>query len=177
MTAIFALGFMTMSRMYYRQPGMQMGMGLVAGTLRLCNPFGGCFICSAFAIMAEALIFELFWITFLSEAKELNTLTLQASMGIVTSYFVYVGGYIITQILTPIVSSTGLYIENLLVFLPQIFASGLLAALVGGATVPVVFSLESLHISVKERLYYPATIGISLVCWFLVLTNTFLLWT
>ena len=73
MTAVFAVGFMTMSRMLYRQRGMQLGMGLVAGTLRLFNPFGGCFICSAIAIMAEGMIFELVWCRLSLDLRDLKT--------------------------------------------------------------------------------------------------------
>ena len=61
MTGVFAIGLMMMSRMLYKQRGMQVGMGLVAGALRLFNPFGGCVICSAIAIASEGLLFELIW--------------------------------------------------------------------------------------------------------------------
>jgi predicted benzoate:H+ symporter BenE len=78
--------------------------------------------------MAEGMLFEVLWYRLSFDLKELNTRTLQSSMGIVTSYCVYVGGYIVTQILTPVFSSAGFYLENLVVFIPQILASGLLAA-------------------------------------------------
>jgi len=161
MTGIFALLFLTMSRVLYKQRGMQLGMGLVAGTLRLVNPFGGCYLCSAIAIMAEGAIFELIWYSFSLELRELRTFSLQASLGIISAYCVYVGGYIVTQILTPVVSSAGFYLENLLVFIPQILASGLFAALLGGVTLVGVFSLQMLHLSIKDRLYYPTTLGVS----------------
>ena len=61
MTGGFALSFLVLSRMIFRQPGMQIGMGLVAGGLRVFNPFIGCHLCSAIAIMAEAAIFEVIW--------------------------------------------------------------------------------------------------------------------
>ena len=61
MTGFFALTFLVMSRMTFRQPGMQAGMGLVAGSLRMFNPFMGCHLCSAIAIAAEAIIFEIVW--------------------------------------------------------------------------------------------------------------------
>ena len=172
MTGIFAIGFMTMSRLIYRQRGMQLGMGLVAGGLRLANPFGGCFICSAVAIMAEGMIFELIWYKLSLDLKELNTRIMQGSMGIVSSYCVYVGGYVVTQILTPIVSSAGFYLENLIVFIPQILASGLLAAIIGGVVVPVTLSLGKLDLTIKDHLYYPATVGISAMCWLFVIANT-----
>ena len=61
MTGFFAMTFLVMSRMLFPYYGMQLGMGVVAGGLRFFNPFGGCHLCSALAIMAEGLIFELIW--------------------------------------------------------------------------------------------------------------------
>ncbi len=175
MTGVFAIVFMTMSRMFFRQRGMQLGMGLVAGALRMVNPFGGCFICSAIAIMAEGLLFEIIWYNLSLDLKELRLPKLSISMGITSAYLIYVGGYIITQILTPVFSSAGFYLENLLVFIPQILASGLLAAIIGGITVPAVLAIKKLDLSIKERLYYPTTIGISIMCWFIVIANTIII--
>ncbi len=175
MSGVFAIVFMTMSRMLFRQRGMQLGMGLVAGALRLLNPFGGCFICSAIAIMAEGLIFEILWYKISLDLNELRLPKLSVSMGITSAYLIYVGGYIVTQILTPVFSSAGFYLENLLVFIPQILATGLLAAIIGGITVPAVLATKKLDIAIRDRLYYPATIGISLVCWFVVIANTIII--
>lgn len=175
MSGVFAIVFMTMSRMLFRQRGMQLGMGLVAGSLRLLNPFGGCFICSAIAIMAEGLIFEILWYKISLDLNELRLPKLSVSMGITSAYLIYVGGYIVTQILTPVFSSAGFYLENLLVFIPQILASGLLAAIIGGISVPAVLATKKLDITIRDRLYYPATIGISLVCWFVVIANTIII--
>ncbi len=86
MTSIFAVGLMMMTRMLYRQRGMQLGMGLVAGTLRLFNPFGGCVICSGIAIMAEGMLFELIWYGMSLDLKELKTHTMKISMGIISTY-------------------------------------------------------------------------------------------
>lgn len=178
MTGVFAIGLMTLSRTTFGQPGMQTGIGLVAGALRFFNPFGGCFICSAIAIMAEGLLFDLIWTGFSLDKKETQSLITQTSFGITAAYLVYVGGYIITQILTPVFSSAGFYVENLIVFIPQILASGLLAALLGVATVPGIFALKKLNIVVQDRLYYPMTIGISAFCWVFVIVNTILiLWS
>lgn len=175
MTGIFAIGLMTLSRTTFRQPGMQTGIGLVAGALRLFNPFGGCFICSAIAIMAEGFLFDLIWTSFSLDLKKPQTLTIQTSLGIISAYIVYVGGYIITQILTPLFSSAGFYLENLLVFIPQIFTSGLLAALIGAITVPAIFTLKKLDLSIRDRIYYPITMGISAICWIIVILNTLLI--
>jgi hypothetical protein len=175
MTGVFAIGLMTLSRTTFRQPGMQTGIGLVAGALRLFNPFGGCFICSAIAIMAEGLLFDLIWTGFSLDKEKTHNLTIQASLGITSAYLVYVGGYIITQILTPVFSSAGFYLENLVVFIPQILASGLLAALLGVLSVPAMFRLTTLDITIKDRLYYPVTIGVSAFCWFFVILNTIII--
>jgi hypothetical protein len=172
MTGVFAIGFMTMSRMLYRQRGMQLGMGIVAGSLRFFNPFGGCFICSAIAIMAEGLIFEVLWYKISLDINKLKPLKLGVSIGITTTYFLYVSGYIITQFLTPVLTSAGFYLENLLSFIPQILSAGLLAAIFGGITVPAILSIKKLDIKIRDRLYYPATIGLSLLCWFVVISNT-----
>jgi hypothetical protein len=175
MTGIFAIGLMTLSRTTFRQPGMQIGIGLVAGALRFFNPFGGCFICSAIAIMAEGLLFDLIWTGFSLDLKKPQTLTIQTSLGILSAYLVYIGGYIITQILTPLFSSAGFYLENLIIFIPQILASGLFAALIGAVIVPAVFTLKKLDITIKDRFYYPVTMGVSAICWIIVIVNTILL--
>lgn len=175
MTGVFAIGLMTLSRITFRQPGMQTGIGLVAGALRFFNPFGGCFVCSAIAIMAEGLLFDLIWTRFSLDQKTTWTRTLQVSLGITTAYLVYVGGYIVTQILTPMFSSAGFYVENIIVFIPQILASGLLAALLGVATVPTMFALKNAQIRMQDRLYYPVTISVSAFCWVFVILNTLLI--
>jgi hypothetical protein len=175
MTGIFAIGLMTLSRTTFRQPGMQIGIGLVAGALRFFNPFGGCFICSAIAIMAEGLLFDLIWTGFSLDLKKPQTLTIQTSLGILSAYLVYIGGYIITQVLTPLFSSAGFYLENLIIFIPQILASGLFAALIGAVIVPAVFTLKKLDITIKDRFYYPVTMGVSAICWIIVIVNTILI--
>jgi hypothetical protein len=176
MTGVFAFGLMAASRMFYKMRGMQLGMGTVAGVMRIFNPFGGCFLCSAIAIMAEGLLFEIIWFGIPLVKDEFKTLTSKVSLGIVTSYGIYVIGYMITQILTPVFSSAGFFLSNLLEFIPQILASGLLAAVIGGVMAPVVLFLREVDIFVlKNKVYYPLTLGVSALCWFIVLTNSPLL--
>jgi hypothetical protein len=175
MTGFFAITLLVMSRIFYRQPGMQLGMGLVAGSLRLFNPFVGCHLCSALAIIAEGAIFELIWYRISFNFKELRSLTMKVSMGVLTTYMVFVGGYIVTQILTPIVSGTGFYVENLIVFLPKILSSGLLPALIGGIVLPTTLLVTNVKFKIKNRLYYPTTLGISVICWIVIFGNWFLL--
>ncbi len=173
MTGIFAFGLMAASRMFYKTRGMQLGMGLVAGLLRFFNPLGDCFLCSAIAIMAEGLLFEIIWYGVPFAHNEIKYLTNKISLGVMTSYGIYVMGYIITQILTPAFTSAGFFINNLLGFIPQILASGLLAAMIGGVMAPIIFSLRNVEISrVKNRVYYPLTLVISAICWFIVIVNS-----
>ena len=169
MTGIFAITFLVLSRMIYRQPGMQLGIGLVAGGLRLFNPFVGCHLCSAIAIMAEGAIFEIIWYKISPDFSELKNLLMKGSMGIISAYFIYIGGYIITQIATPIAAGATFYVENLIVVLPKILSSGLIAALVGGAMLPTILLTKKVDIKVKDKLYYPTTLGISALCWFIVI--------
>jgi hypothetical protein len=172
MTSIFAIGLMVISRMFYKQRGMQLGMGMVAGALRLFNPFGGCVICSGIAIAAEGLLFELIWYKMSLDLKDIQTNTMKVSMGIITSYVCYVGGYLTTQILTPLISTSGFYLENLLGFVPQILSRGLLAGIIGAVTVPSALLLKKVNISiVKDKLYYPTVAAISMFCWVFVIAN------
>lgn len=170
MVGFFAITFLVISRIYYHQPGMQFGMGLVAGSLRFFNPMG-CHLCSAIAIIAEGAIFELIWYKLSSNLNELKRLTMQVSMGIITSYFVFIVGYIVTQILSPIIGGSGFFINNLIVLMPNILASGILPALIGGFVLPTILIAKKLDITLKDRIYYPTTIGISIICWFIVIGN------
>jgi len=174
MTGFFAITFLVISRMIYRQPGMQIGIGLIAGALRIFNPFVGCHLCSGIAIMAEGVIFEIIWYKISLDFSELKTVIMQSSMGIISAYFIYIGGYIVTQILTPIASGANFYVENLIVFIPRILSSGFIAALISGAVLPVTLLAKRLDLTIKDRLYYPITIGLSVLCWFAVVGNWFL---
>ena len=173
MAGFFGLTFLVISRILYRQPGMQLAIGLVAGGLRIFNPFVGCHLCSAIAIMSEAALFELIWYKISFDLGELKNIVMKGSMGIISAYTIYIGGYIITQILTPIASGGIFYIENLIVFMPTILARGLVAALIGCVVLPIVILVKNVDLTVKDRLYYPAAIGISIICWFVVIGNWF----
>jgi hypothetical protein len=177
MAGFFAIPILIFSRMIYKQPGMQLGMGFVAGTLRIFNPFVGCQICSAISIMAEGALFELIFTLISTDFKELKNLTMQSSIGVFSAYIIFVGGYIVTQILTPIVAGAGFYLENLIVFIPRIFASGIIPALIAAFTVPLVISVKKLDISIQDKIYYPTTVGISLFCWIFVIGSWALLAT
>jgi hypothetical protein len=168
---------MVMSRIIYGKRGMQFGMAIIAGLLRLFSPFGsnlGFFICSAIAIIAEGAIFEIIWYKFSLDLKELKPIKISLSMGVITAYCTYVGGFIITQILTPVLSSAGFYIENLIVFIPQMLSSGLIASLLGGIVVPSTMLIKKHDFKIRDSIYYPTTISISILCWLIVIGIGFL---
>lgn len=171
MTGFFAIPLLVISRMVYKRPGMQFGIGLVAGTLRVFNPFVGCQVCSAIAIMAEGALFELIFYGLSTDFRELKNITMQSSIGIFSAYIIFVGGYIVTQILTPIVAGAGFYLENLIVFMPKILSSGLLPSLIAVITVPLVISAKKLDITIKDKVYYPTTLVISISCWLIVISS------
>jgi len=168
MTGFFAIFFLLISRLTFRQPGMQLGMGLIAATLRMFNPLMGCHICSAIAIMAEAMVFEIIWYYLSFDFEKHKNLTVQISLGIFTVYSLYVSGYIITQILTPVVDGTGFYFGNLMAILPKILSNGLLPAFIGGAITPAIIMLSKIDLTIKDRIYYPTTLITSTFCWITV---------
>jgi hypothetical protein len=171
MTGFFALPFMLISRRLYPHYGMQAGMSLVAGSLRMINPFVGCHLCSAFAIMAQGLLFELiFYSVTTFDFKNLETWTNKISLGIFSGYTIYVGSYIITQSLTPL-SSGHFYVANLIAMMPQYFARALPVALIGALTVPAVLSIKAIKLTIKDTWYYSTTLGLSACCWLIVIAN------
>jgi hypothetical protein len=175
MTGIFTIIFLVSSRMIYQKRGMQIGMGLIAGTLRMFNPLGGCHLCSAIAIMVEGLLFELIWNSTTNlNLDNIQKLTSKISLGILTGYVMYSGGYIVTQLLTPLVSMGFIQIDNVIMFLPQILARALPVALLSAITVPVIIESKKLHFEIKDTLYYPATLSVSFICWIIIIGNWFL---
>ncbi|RLF29966.1 MAG: hypothetical protein DRN08_00260 [Thermoplasmata archaeon] len=175
MTGFFAVGLMSISRILYRVRGMQLGMGFIAGSLRLLNPFVACSICSALAIMAEGIIFELIWHSMSFDLREFRTPTINISMGIVTAYCCFTGGFIVTQILTPLTSSAGFYLSNLLAFIPTILSRGLLAAFIGIIVFPLTTLLRDIDVlRIRDRFYYAVTATVTMLCWSIVIVNTLL---
>jgi hypothetical protein len=125
--------------------------------------------------MAEGILFELIWTHFSLDTKTLKPLPNSISAGIITSYLLYTGGFIITQILTPVFSTAGFYAQNLLAYIPQILAGGLLAALIGAAILPITLKIPELNLRLTDRHYIPTTMTISLICWLIVIANTIFL--
>jgi hypothetical protein len=172
MTGIFALSFLLLTRIIYKQPGMQLGMGLVAGTLKLFNPLvTGCHLCSGIAIISEGLIFESIWIFVSNDLNQLKSFNNQISLGIITASLMFIVGNIITQILTPIVQGFNFYIDDLIIFLPRILASSILPAIIGAVISPLLSLSTKIEFKFKDAIYYPSTFGIFFLCWLIVIGN------
>ena len=168
------LGLMLMTRRMFGFMWMQLGMAIVAGALRFWAPVGTCVICSALAIMAEGLIFELifnrpvFDINRSANMKNAGTLAL---LGVIVGFTIYVSGYMFTQIMTPLLTE-GLFLPAKFASnLPIMVGSGFFAAVFGGISLPVAVLAKQLQVNVakvKEEYYYAAAAGISTFCWALV---------
>jgi hypothetical protein len=175
MTGIFALSFLLLTRIIYKQPGMQLGMGVVAGSLKIFNPLvTGCHLCSGIAIIAEGAVFESVWFFISNDLKELKSVNIQISLGIITAYLMFITGNIVTQILTPVIQGLNFYLEDLIIFLPRILARGILPAIIGAAIVPLLSLSTKIEFKLKDTIYYPSTIGIFFLCWLIVVGNFFL---
>lgn len=175
MTGLVAVAMMSYTRIVFRKRGMQLSMSMVAGLLRLTNPFTGCLICSAISIVSEGIIFEAIWYK-LFDLREFRRPATIASMGMITSYLCYIGGFLVTQVLTPIVSSVAFNPNDLVAFLPQILARGLPAGILGIFSILAIDRVRSYDISkLKSRFYYPVTISLAVVCWILTIANSLLM--
>ncbi|MDD5778007.1 MAG: hypothetical protein PHU95_00960 [Candidatus Thermoplasmatota archaeon] len=168
MTGFVAFGIMTMSRMLYQQRGMQLGMGLLAGALKFLHPIGGCMICSALAIAVEGALFEIIWA---SPRLRLNRLDagMAVSMGVISGFVLYSGGYVATQILTPVVTASPLALGGIPGLLPSVFSSATLAALAGGLTLGVVRmapgDAASRLTRLRKEVYFPLAMAVAVLSW------------
>ena len=174
----FGLGLMTYTRKLYGVLWMQLGMGIVAATLRFWSPVGTCVICSALAIAFEALVFE-----FLFSWKATNpvknsvkfdlTLAMLIPMGIVAGYLIYISGYFFTQIMTPILTEGSVVASDIGNVAPLILGRGFFAAMFGGISLPLALKLNIPSIDIYKitsKPYYAATISISVFCWAIVIS-------
>lgn len=166
----FAIGVMGYGRKLTGMKWGAMGIAAVAGLLRFAAPVGSCVLCSAIAIMAEGVVFELImnrpvFRLYPHLLRKSNTLVY---LGVLMGYTIFVTGYIITQILTPIVGGGTLDVGNVVRILPLILGRGFFAALFGGIIFPIVVLVPHLNMEifdVKKEIYYPLTVGISALCW------------
>ncbi|MBA3045483.1 MAG: hypothetical protein KKH41_05950 [Candidatus Thermoplasmatota archaeon] len=168
------LGLMVLTRRLYNIRWMQLGMAIVAGMLRFWAPVGTCVICSALAIMAEGLIFEIIFnrpMFDLNRSSFMKSGKTLALVGIIAGFTIYVTGYMFTQIFTPILTTGTFSISNFVNALPIIFGTGFFAAVFGGISLPLAVLAKQLYFNVstvKREHYYAAAAGITTFCWALV---------
>jgi len=164
MTAVVGLILLTVSRVLFKQRGMQLAIGAIAAGLVWANPVGGCLLCSVIAIAAESVIFELIWL--IPKIDNLSNTLAKVSAGVITGYCCYTLGFVVTQIATPALSAAGFHLSDLAAVMPQILAKGALAGLIGGTVFPLALLVKDLDIStVRDRLFYPAAAAIAGICW------------
>jgi hypothetical protein len=169
MTAI-AIFLMMSSRKLYHRKGMQMGMALVAGTLRIFNPFGSCLFCSAIAIIAEGAVFEALFLMPFFNALGTEDISSKLSAGVLLGFVPYSAGYVVTQVLTPFLTSANFYLSDLLALLPRIVSQGAIAGVLTAIVLPVAIYVGQLELNLARReLYYPAASVVSIACWLMVL--------
>ncbi|MFO7618797.1 MAG: hypothetical protein R6W91_03985 [Thermoplasmata archaeon] len=172
--AFIGLGLMLLTRRLYNAMWMQLGMAIVAGTLRFWAPVGTCVICSALAIMAEGLVFELIFnrpVFNINRSSNMRSAKTLALVGVIAGFTIYVTGYMFTQIFTPILTAGTFSISNFISVLPLIFGSGFFAAVFGGISTPLAVLAKQLYVNVttiRKEHYYIAAAGISTFCWVLV---------
>jgi hypothetical protein len=168
------LGLMMFTRRIYGAMWMQLGMAIVAGLVRFWSPvIGTCVICSALAIIAEGLIFELIFNRPVFNIHGSGPLDLKkartlASLGIISGFTIFTVGFIMTQIMTPIVTGGIFSPVNLISNMPTYVGTGFFAAVFGGVAVPVAVLTKRLHLDlerIRVARYYGAAAGISAFCW------------
>lgn len=171
--AFVGLGIMAFTRRIYGVIWMQLGMAIVAGLLRLWAPIGSYVLCSALAIMAEGLVFELIFNRSIFNITdtgpgELRNLRTLAFLGIITGFVIFTVGYMFTQILTPILTTGGFNTSNFIAVLPLIFGRGFFAAVFGAISLPVAVLAKQLHMNINEipsKHYYFASSAITAIAW------------
>ena len=168
------LGLMLMTRRMFGFMWMQLGMAIVAGALRFWAPVGTCVICSALAIMAEGLIFELIFnrpVFDINRSPNMKSARTLALLGITAGFTIYVTGYMFTQIFTPLLTEGAFAPANFVANLPIMIGTGFFAAVFGGISAPLAVLAKQLYVnvtSIKKEHYYAAAAGISTFCWALV---------
>ncbi|MFH0815593.1 MAG: hypothetical protein V1934_02080 [Methanobacteriota archaeon] len=179
---LFGFGIMAYTRRIYGVMWMQLGMGVVAGFLRFWAPIGTCVVCSALAIVAESLVFELIFNRpalsirgFAAEGAEGKSraaaITL-VPLGFIAAYAIYVTGYVFTQVMTPVITGSGFVMSDFASVLPLIIGRGLFAALCGAVALPFAVLVRQLDIEVTKvavAKYYAGALVGSVMCWGIVL--------
>ncbi len=170
MAGLIAFGLMALSRSIYQKAGIQLAMGIVAGILMATVPIGECVLCSIIAVIAEAVIFEIIWLVGSITIKKEKSTVILLSTGIVSGYLCYMGGYLTTQIITPLVASASFKLSEIVMFLPQILFKSTLAGVLGGLVLPTVAIIPEFRFStIREEAYY-LTVGVIVaMCWIIAL--------
>ena len=174
MAGTFGLAIMILARKMFNFTGAAFLVALVAGSLRFVAPVGSCVICSAIAIGAEGLVFEIIlsrkaFRENLYGNKDFVTL---AFLGVISGFTIFTVGYITTQILTPIFTGGTLVMMDVFRILPLIIGRSFYAALLGGISVPVIVLYDNLHLDVNKfnkGIYFTASSAFSILCWVMVL--------
>ncbi len=169
---LVGLGLMAYTRKTYNVLGMQLGMALVAGLLRFWAPIGTCVICSALAIAAEGLVFEMIFNRPVFDIRKagnplVNPKSL-AMIGVIAGFSIYVTGYMFTQIFTPVITTGMFNFSNFSAVLPLIIGRGFFAAALGGISLPVAVMAKQLYMNVYEirkEHYYGVAASVSAFCW------------
>lgn len=180
MAGLFGIGFMVLARKMFDTMGVSFAVAMFAGILRFFAPVGTCVLCAAIAIMAEGLIFEIIVNrkvilgSIRGTQRDLRTL---AFTGIISGFLIFSIGYIVTQIMTPLVTEgTLIAMSDLVGILPLIAGRGFFAAVLGGVSMPAVMAVNLVHLDVnkfKKGAYYTASGLVSAACWVLVLLVLF----
>ena len=179
---LVGLGLMAYTRRMYNVLGMQLGMALVAGLLRYWAPIGSCVICSALAIAAEGLVFELifnrpiFDIRLSDSKMKMETKTL-AFLGVIAGFTIYVTGYMFTQIFTPVITTGAFNFSNFGAVLPLIIGRGFFAAVLGGVALPIAVLAPQLNFDIskiKKEHYYAIASSVTAFCWIVMISIFYL---
>ena len=132
-------------------------------------------ICSALAIVAEGMVFELIFnrpaFNINKSDGHMRNIRTLAFLGVIAGFTIYTTGYMFTQIFTPILTTGAFSTSNFAAALPLIFGRGFFAAVLGGVTLPLAILAKQLYIDVsgiKREHYYGAVAGISTFCWVFV---------
>ena len=178
---MFGLGIMSYTRRIYGVMWMQLGMGIVAGFLRFWAPVGTCVVCSALAIVAESLVFELIFNQSVLSIRSFSAegaggrakaaMKTLVPLGIIAGYVIYVTGYAFTQVFTPIVTGSGFMMADFASVVPLILGRGFYAALCGAVALPAAVLIQQLDVDVAKvsvRKYYVGAAAGSAMCWALV---------
>ena len=173
---LVGLGLMAYTRRTYNILGMQLGMALVAGLLRYWAPIGSCVICSALAIAAEGIVFELIFNRpmfdiRLSGSKNMMEAKTLAFLGVIAGFTIYTTGYMFTQVFTPLITTGAFNFSNFGAVLPLILGRGFFAAALGGVALPVAVMVKQLNIDfagIKKVHYYGIASSVTAFCWIAV---------